>query len=689
MSEHITLKSIRELIGLDFLIPSYQRGYRWTEQQVKDLLNDLWEFCQNVENGIYCIQPLVVKGIPDMSAVEKIGLMYSDNKKPTIEAIKEHLSTKKWEVIDGQQRLTTIKIMLSYLGCSSYQLEYDTRNKKTESEDPIKKTIGSTEFLDGITNDTYQCASDLFPINKVADSNIDYYHMKKSYDTIKYWFETEHKCNKKIFISVLYDKVKFIWYETHELDPIKVFTRLNIGKIALTNAELIKALFLNQSNFKSNNKDAIRLQQIEIAGEWDKIEYTLQNDEFWLFIHNIGYSKPTRIDYIFDLMREKDVYGIRRNLGDKFDEKIGTDEYRTFRYFYEYFQNAKKEEKINEDWLRYTWLNVKTYFQIFEEWYNNLDFYHYVGYLVERKYNVIDIIDLYNDSKNNFKTKIKFEIRKTLSACSSLGQEYEKGKPKTACYPLLLLYNILTVINQNSELEKSKYGQAMFYKFPFHLLKKENWDMEHIDSNSTNELKKISEQKEWLKDCQNEIAEEQLKKKINLFLNQDKPDGFEILVEEVNKEINKNLQRLDENKKNQDGSTLNEKNLIWNYCLLDAGTNRSYGNAIFPVKRRKIIQKDSGMNGVSFVPPCTKNVFLKYYTPQTNILRAWDLNDAKAYILDIERVLFEYLYPDLHNIPKQKMPAIKGKEIYKIPRHVLSRYKDFIEYITHKEENNE
>ena len=56
----IELKSISDLQGMVFFIPSYQRGYRWTQQQVKDLLNDVNEFNDD-NNGFYCIQPLVVK----------------------------------------------------------------------------------------------------------------------------------------------------------------------------------------------------------------------------------------------------------------------------------------------------------------------------------------------------------------------------------------------------------------------------------------------------------------------------------------------------------------------------------------------------------------------------------------------------------------------------------------------------
>ena len=62
----IELKSVNELLGMKFFVPSYQRGYRWTEQQVKDLLNDVKEFepqelSDSKEKTWYCLQPLVVK----------------------------------------------------------------------------------------------------------------------------------------------------------------------------------------------------------------------------------------------------------------------------------------------------------------------------------------------------------------------------------------------------------------------------------------------------------------------------------------------------------------------------------------------------------------------------------------------------------------------------------------------------
>jgi CRISPR/Cas system endoribonuclease Cas6 (RAMP superfamily) len=98
----IGLKSVSEILGMNFFIPSYQRGYRWDKQQVEDLLDDIYTFAtkkKETEKEFYCLQPIVVKKLKD----EEKAINNLDN-------------SKEWyEVIDGQQRLTTIRIILSYL----------------------------------------------------------------------------------------------------------------------------------------------------------------------------------------------------------------------------------------------------------------------------------------------------------------------------------------------------------------------------------------------------------------------------------------------------------------------------------------------------------------------------------------------------------------------------------------------
>lgn len=103
----IDLKTVTELCGMNFYIPNYQRGYRWTKQQVKDLLNDINEF--NDKNGFYCLQPLVVKQ-REKNVFKKIKEEAKD-----LNDVYDYLKGT-WEVIDGQQRLTTIFILMRCLG---------------------------------------------------------------------------------------------------------------------------------------------------------------------------------------------------------------------------------------------------------------------------------------------------------------------------------------------------------------------------------------------------------------------------------------------------------------------------------------------------------------------------------------------------------------------------------------------
>ena len=97
----IELKSVSELLGMKFFIPSYQRGYRWTEQQVNDLLNDVNGFKPTKDElgfeSWYCLQPLVVARMKEND--------------PRLDNENEDDKKDWYEVIDGQQRLTTIFII--------------------------------------------------------------------------------------------------------------------------------------------------------------------------------------------------------------------------------------------------------------------------------------------------------------------------------------------------------------------------------------------------------------------------------------------------------------------------------------------------------------------------------------------------------------------------------------------------
>ena len=607
----IELKSVNELLEMKFFIPSYQRGYRWTEQQVKDLLNDILEFSQKKkqEYEFYCLQPLVVKR-KDEDVLNSIKVATS------IEEV-ETLLKGSWEVIDGQQRLTTLFIILSVLEEKSlYSIEYETRN---DSKDFLKNIDESKK-----------------------NENIDYYHIYRSKQTVTSWFGND-KAKKAKFKNILLNSVKFIWYETVDEDPIKVFTRLNIGKISLTNAELIKALFLNRSNFGEKDSEHLKLRQQEIASEWDSIEYTLQNDEFWLFLHEKDYEHPTRIDCIFDLICEQEALGKYEN--------IGTDDYKTFRYFYEYFEQEEEKQESDPNVQQKTkieicWSKVKDYFQTFKEWFDELELYHYIGYLVEYKYSISGLVSKWHSSKDkySFIKYLKAEINKKIEGCPALDFQYkEDGSDKGKCKPILLFQNIQTIVNQNkNNLKNEDYKLGVFYKFPFHLYKRENWDVEHINSNTTNDEDDTDTQNEWLLNVYL-IADDDTQQKIRSYFESSEDEKGK-LFEEVKHIIPQNTEWSPE-----------EKNRIWNYTLLDSSTNRSYGNAIFSGKRRVIIGKDKGQSIAipkigkdgklqlgeetkaksSFVPPCTKQVFMKYYSATMSDANYWTKIDAEGYLKDI------------------------------------------------------
>ena len=69
-------------------------------------------------------------------------------------------------------------------------------------------------------------------------------------------------------------------------------------------------------------------------------------------------------------------------------------------------------------------------------------------------------------------------------------------------------------------------------------------------------------------------------------------------------------------------------NSIGNLTLLDSSTNRSYKNAIFPIKRKRIIKLDKE---ATYVPLCTRNVFLKYYSTNVDKMLYWEASDSNDY----------------------------------------------------------
>lgn len=559
MSE-LTVKSIAELLQYKFFIPAYQRGYRWTERQVNDLLDDVWEFIvknSKQSNEWYCLQPIVVKA--------------------------QH---EGYEIIDGQQRLTTIFLVLKHLerfvesDRKSFEMEYETRKN-------------SKEFLANLHSVSANSAQE----------NVDYFHIFQAYQKIKTWFQSKanegYSSISSKFITPFLEETKIIWYETQGDDAIDIFTRINIGKIPLTNAELIKALFLNSSNFKDADQEKLRLKQLEIASEWDRMEYALQDDAFWYFINKEENKLSTRIEFIFNLM-----YSVAKKDNPGIEKKFGTDEYATFRYFSDQFKNTS-EQKVSVHWKQ-----IKDYFQTLAEWFADREQYHKIGYLIAAGIEIKNILkEKAGRTKKELRKYLDEEIGK-MATCYFDELGYNKGPVRN----VLLLHNIQTMLNNENETNR----------FPFDRYKKEKWDVEHIHAVATDVKVKKEQQKQWLE---------------NNFIQTQK---------HINKEYNQKIKEI------QKGNAIEEKefepileyvlgeedNNIRNLCLLDRGTNRAYKNDSFKAKRGKIIEQER--NGV-FIPICTKNLFMKYYSEQLKDLELWNEVDKQAYLADMKETLKVYL----------------------------------------------
>ena len=584
----IEQKSVRDIIDkkINFNVPAYQRGYRWDKINVTDLLDDLLEFMQDPNSGkFYCLQPLVVK---------KIG-------------------ENQYNVIDGQQRLTTIFIILRYLEnllkeendiSEIYTIRYETRES-------------SQGFLKEVANKTQENSKE----------NIDYFYMHQAYKAVEEWFGEkikEKKTTKRKMLEIFTNSedekhIEFIWYEVEnsENDEVKIFARLNSGKIPLTNAELIKALFLNVRNFpKECSENEIITKQIEISKEWDEIEYTMQDDEFFKFLTKNDY--PTRIELLFEILSgvkntEFDRYAIYRRFADMAKEKGGL----------LHLANMVKEK---EDDL---WGGIKKIFLTFKFWFKDIEYYHLVGFLVAS--NILSIEKIYNATKDKTKNELRDFLKDTIKNNLRLslnlkeeetkidnisGLSYDDDKDKKNIEKILLLFNIATIIN----------SKGSYTRFSFNEYNGKKWSLEHIHAQNDKGLKDKKVQDAWLENMKKYIEEDAIKEKINSFIKGIENNHFsELQTRILNKFGDKELLDM---------------HGIGNLALLTAENNSSLSNDSFIEKRSKIIEMDK--NG-EFIPICTKNVFLKYYSNELSKVYSWSENDQEKYKNSIIETLENFL----------------------------------------------
>lgn len=578
-------KPIKDIRGT-FYIPAYQRGYRWERTQVKTLLNDLYQCMEaNGQEKDYCLQPVVVQ----KKGVQKKGKL-------------------QYDLIDGQQRLTTIYILLRYAQ-QNFETDYAQQNFGTDYAEQNFETEFSFEYE--TREKTKDFLDNMDP--QLAQTNIDFFHIYQTYTTIKDWLEETFPDDTYSQSSALYklcnyvnERVKVIWYEVGaEADPIALFTRLNIGKIQLTNAELIRALFLSDTPNGMENR-----RKYEMAIQWDDIEKQFRDDDgaFWAFItRKRAEDYPTRIDILFDLMCHKQ---------DAEKDPL-------FTFF-------KMEERLKHSDRDSVWQEVINGFLQLKEWYKDNVYYHKIGYLIASGSNTM--ADLFDEArgkrKSEFKDRLDELIAESITWRTNDKDSYwdlDYHKDYNRICRILLLFNVQSIISY-----------CVRQRFPFNEYNNEKWSIEHIHAQNSEGLKTVELQLEWLQkhlpslkaihrdEPDNELVRA-VEKAIDdgRFIRSDFEDFFRRVVNDLS-----------------DTTDTDYINTLPNLALLSCGHNTCLSNSTFDVKRNLIIKMDKSGE---FIPYCTKMTFLKYYENSSDVqVHFWGQKDREAYLQAIQHVIAPY-----------------------------------------------
>ena len=212
MSKDISLKSIVDFENdkINFYIPRYQRGYRWKSRQVSQLIDDIDSFSPTESTPFYFLQAL---------------------------AVAKDIENNRVNVVDGQQRLTTLKLIL---GEESGELPIDYARE--------------------------------------ANQALDKYFMNMAKDVIEEKLVKIGPERRTEFCKKIKECCKFLYYEVEKAKELSTFNDLNSGKIPAKDSELVKCVMLTLGNDETSNVTKAR------ADEWDDIERMLNNNSFFSFI---------------------------------------------------------------------------------------------------------------------------------------------------------------------------------------------------------------------------------------------------------------------------------------------------------------------------------------------------------------------------------------------------------------------
>lgn len=627
---NLKIAHIGDLKGMCFNIPDYQRGYRWETKQINELLDDLFEF-DNLKNGaFYCLQPLVV--------VEN----------------KENLLSgqKVFDVIDGQQRLTTIFLIANYIAKGDptykYRLRYDRACDKTQPKEYCNGEITYNKLEKLKSND--------------IEENPDFFYLSKAIEDIDAWFTSKKEKYPKIvskienvIINMDYcvpekpfyedpseeDKnekhcdVRFIWYDATnaEIDyqgSISVFKRLNYGKTSLTAAELIKALLFQCDVYESAKKAERRQVAFRMSTEWDRMEKALQNQFMWSMLAPEKKDQLSNIDFVLSYVASKLLAKSHLDITASPDD----DDY-DYIVFDKYIKSKYTSGFSYETIVTELWQEIQDVFDVVSSWYKERELYHLIGLRLtllnpKNKKRTQKERNVYNDtlqemferfdllSMNEFKDEQRKKIGSIINLDKYNRNLQEGEMPKTLSSLSYEsddrdLINILLVYNVTLCMKNSQDNQY----FPFWFYQKTIPSLEHIHpqhlhdedidlfvrcqwySEKCKELDdmdfKNNEQKEEIRQARLVLDEVLLLTQEER--NEDKvSESRKKRYEAEESKYRKELEKIDKMFDELANISPMELHSICNMALVDKNTNAALGNGLIATKRRKLMELQALFN---------------------------------------------------------------------------------------------
>lgn len=589
-------------------IPEYQRGYKWTDKQINQLLDDIEEFETGGDDDLfYCLQNITL-----ILNIENL-----------------------LNVVDGQQRLTTIALLLAYLGESERvksKLFYAVREP---SNDFIQRVISNNDsFLTNIlaNNDFDAFLSETASYGKDYDYQ-DIYFMYEAIHTIDNWFNDNPSVIKNIYKEKLLQNVKLIVNRIENTKEQELFMNLNTGKVQLDGSDLVRAILITRvakqemEEFDSTEvKDVVRLNErrIRIGWELDELNAWWSKEnvlEYFSTFTNLKTGEKETIK--FDPIKHP-INLLYKIWAESLIDEIGKQKY--FDLKLNYF-----ETKNTIALALYT--SIILLHRTLKDWYEDREIYHYLGFLFSQKSISFNAVwkewNIENKTRSQFISFLKNELQKCIFGKEPNGEtedtgtqfwldkikDYDSENP-TNWYETSQLEKILLFLDiiEHSQIKKSGVPLPFLKPIYFKSFKE---DKEHIYPGTPTQFKDFKKQNASI------IGIKKYIKELN------KGYGADNRIKWNCSEINWN--DFSEEEKNKNLSELKEQihqkrpiNSIGNLVLLHLSINRGFGNDYYIDKRISVINNTE--NG-EYVRQHTLKVFVK----QTNNddLSNWTMMDIR------------------------------------------------------------